>query len=135
MSTLLIYENPEVIIRVYHNTNSADYCGDHAAIVLPDSPTAAVTVTGEVEVEPVLARSYALTQHVAVPFWEHPEVALPIRSTGAGDVLEIPDGRRFVIETTGFQPYTTPESPIQQQCPVEWQKANPGDRVGNNLAT
>jgi hypothetical protein len=64
MSTLLIYENPEVIVRVYHNANSACYCGDHADIVLPDSPTAAVTITGEVEVEPVLARSYALTQHV-----------------------------------------------------------------------
>ena len=108
MTTLLIYKNSEVTIHVYYNANAAGYCGDHADIVLPDSPTAAVTITGEVEVEPVLARSYALTQHVAVPFWEHPEVKLPIRSTSVGDILEIPDGRRFVIETDRFQPYTGP---------------------------
>ena len=135
MTTLLIYKNPEVTIHVYHNANAVGYCGDHADIVLPDSPTAAVTITGEVEVEPVLARSYVLTQHAAVPFWEHPEVRLPIRSTAVGDVLEIPDGRRFVIETDGFQPYTASESPIQQQCPVDWQKARPGDRAGNSLAS
>lgn len=118
-------------IRIYHNPNFLDYQGDHAAIVLPDAPIATVTVVETSAPDHALAHSFAATQHLERPWWENPDICLHVRSTSVGDVLETADGRRFVVESMGFQPYDSPtgESARPHDVPVAWEDAQPGEMV------
>jgi hypothetical protein len=119
-------------IRVYHNPNFLNYRGDHAAIVLPDAPIATVTAPDTPALAHTLARVFAATQHLERPWWENPDIYLHVRSTSVGDVLETEDGRRFVVESMGFQPYDAPDGQSQRprDVPVAWEEAQPGDVVG-----
>jgi hypothetical protein len=120
------------IIKVYHNPNFLDYRGDHAGIVLPDAPIASVTVPEDALPHQALSWSYRQTQHLERPWWENPAIYLHVRSTSVGDVLETADGRRFVVESMGFQPYDAPDGQSQRplDIPVAWEEAQPGDVVG-----
>jgi hypothetical protein len=117
------------VIKVYHNPNFVDYRGDHAGIVLPDAPIASVTVPEDALPHQALSWSYRQTQHLERPWWHNAGVLLHVRSTSVGDVLETADGRRFVVESMGFQPYDSPagESIRPRDVPVAWEEARPGD--------
>jgi hypothetical protein len=119
------------VIKVYHNPNFLDYQGDRAGVVLPDVPIASVTVPEDALPHQVLPWSYRQTQHLERPWWHNAGVLLHVRSTSVGDVLETADGRRFVIEPMGFQPYDSPagESIRPRDVPVAWDDAQPGEMV------
>jgi hypothetical protein len=118
-------------IRIYHNPSFLDYWGDHAGIVLPEAPIASVTVPEDALPHQALSWSYRQTQHLERPWWHNAGVLLHVRSTSVGDVLETADGRRFVVESVGFQPYDSPtgESARPHDVPVAWEDAQPGEMV------
>jgi hypothetical protein len=119
------------IIKVYHNPDFLDYQGDHAGIVLPEAPIASVTVSEDALPHQALSWSYRQTQHLERPWWHNAGVLLHVRSTSVGDVLETADGRRFVVESIGFNPYDSPtgESARPHDVPVAWDDAQPGEMV------
>jgi hypothetical protein len=119
------------IIRIYHNPNFLDYQGDHAAIVLPHAPIASVTLPADISPDQALSWSFGRTQHLEHHWWSNRGVLLHVRSTSVGDVLENADGRRFVVESAGFQPYESPvgETIRPRDVPVAWEDAQAGDSV------
>jgi hypothetical protein len=92
-------------IKVFHNPNFLDYRDNHDAIIPPVRPIATVRVPDGLAAEPALEYAFARTQHLDDSWWNHNDVTLHARSTSVGDVLEDGDGRRFVVEQFGFQPY------------------------------
>lgn len=95
-------------IKVYHNPRFLDYRDNHNNIVPPMRPVAIVQVADDVPADEALETAYRQTQHLDdVPggWWNREGVALLVRSTSVGDMLEDEAGHRFVVENLGFKPY------------------------------
>ena len=106
-------------ITVYHNPHFLAYDGDHDRIPPPTRPTAVVNLADNLcsqeahysqeahSPQKFLVDAFAHTQHgYAYPSWFHDPAVIPyLRSTSVGDLLGMPDGRLYVVEAMGFQPY------------------------------
>jgi hypothetical protein len=94
-------------VTVYHNPHFLAYDGDHGRIPPPTRPTAVVNLADDLSSEEALGAAYAHTQHgwSYMSWLNDPDVRPCLRSTSVGDVLELPDGRLYVVEGMGFQPY------------------------------
>jgi hypothetical protein len=102
-------------IKVFHNPNFLDYRDNHDTITPPVRPVATVHAPDGLAAEPALEYAFARTQHLNDPWWNHNNVTLHARSSSVGDVLEDGEGRRFVVEQFGFQPYRP-----QAVTPAQW---------------
>jgi hypothetical protein len=94
-------------ITLYHNPHFLAYDGDHARIPPPTQPTAFLNLADGLSTQELLVDAFAHTQHgFAYPSWFLDPAVMPcLRSTSVGDLLALPDGRLYVVETIGFQPY------------------------------
>ena len=110
-------------IKVYHNPNFLSYQGNHAQIPPINQLVATVTITDELTTPQALNIAFAQTQHLDVPWFQNLGVLPHLRSTSVGDLLADDNGRFFVVERCGFQPYQPPSLP--------WPTAQPGDLVGH----
>lgn len=110
-------------IKVYHNPNFLSYQGNHAQIPLINQLVATVTIANELPTPQALDIAFAQTQHLDVPRYHNLGVLPHLRSTSVGDLLADDNGRFFVVESCGFQPYQPPSLP--------WATAQPGDLVGH----
>lgn len=101
------------IVKVYHNPRFLDYQDNHNRVVPPTTPTATVRVPGGLTGEEALSWAYGRTQHIDNAWWNNKDVLLHVRSTSAGDLLEVcteqgqsnENGNYHVVERFGFQPW------------------------------
>ena len=110
-------------IKIYHNPNFLSYQGNHAQIPLVNQLVATVTLADELPTPQSLHIAFAQTQHLDAPWYHNLGVLPHLRSTSVGDLLADDNGRFFVVERCGFQPYQPPSLP--------WPAAQPGDLVGH----
>ena len=104
-------------IQVLHNPQFLDYDGDHNQIVPPVQPVASVQVADNLPLEAQLAEAYARTQHgyLHASWFKDPAVIPHLRSTSVGDLIALPDGASYVVESMGFRPFQPkPISPFQR---------------------
>lgn len=104
-------------IQVFHNPSFLDYRGAHSDIVPPVRSVATVQVPDGLAAEAQLQAGYARTQHgYLFPSWFHDPAVIPhLRSTAVGDLLALPDGTVYVVESMGFRPYQPkPVRPIHR---------------------
>lgn len=92
-------------VKVYHNPDFLNYRGDHSQIVPPIQPVATVRTAEDLPLEKLLDAGYARTQHLDTSWYNNPDVMVHLRSTSVGDVISLPDGTLYVVESCGFKPY------------------------------
>ena len=111
-------------IKVYHNPSFLSYQGNHTQIPLINQLVATVTISDELTAPQALDIAFAQTQHFDVPWYHNLGVLPHLRSTSVADLLADDNGRFFVVERCGFQPYQPPSPAIslvtQKQVSIAW---------------
>jgi hypothetical protein len=92
-------------IKIYHNPDFLNYHGDHSQIIPPIHPVATVNTPDNFPSDALLDLGFTQTQHVGGSWYDNPDVLVHLRSTSVGDVISMPDGTLYVVESCGFKPY------------------------------
>lgn len=93
-------------IRVYHlkSEHFPVRLGRHSECRFPEQYVHAADV--ETESEEFLDHAFRVTNHISHEWWDNPGVTktdASHRSTSVGDVVEGPDGRRWICASLGWE--------------------------------
>jgi len=123
------------ILRLYHNPHFLAYHDDHAQIPPPQRPVALVSLPDNLDPPALLNAAYTHTQHGyrQASWFNDPSVTPCLRSTAVGDLIGLPDGRLYVVERFGFQPYQPPADSALQQLAAAYRQLDDA-RSGSQVA-
>ena len=124
-------------LKIYHNPHFLAYQDDHAQIPPPLRPVAFVALPDDPDLDPpaLLNAAYSHTQHgyAQASWFTDPSVKPCLRSTSVGDLIGLPDGRLYVVERFGFQPYQPPADGALQQLAAAYRQLDDA-RSGGQVA-